>query len=100
MAAKVMTNRIRSEAVQLLLSPMVALRDLKFFITGSNADKDDDQQVNQNDLRILIDKDGNATLNLDNAEVRKQMQAHIEALAKIKVAESDDNVGRHERSSC
>jgi hypothetical protein len=45
--------------------------------------------------RILIDSDGNPSLNLDNPEVQAELRKHIEALASIKI--EPINSGREAR---
>lgn len=85
-----MKNRIRVETVQLLLAPIVALKELKGLIVQVGQD-DDNEHSSKSTARILLDKDGNATLNLDNEDVKRQMREHLEALESINVITPDAN---------
>lgn len=65
---------------ELMLAPLEALRDLRARLEGR-----DESSYARELGKLIIDKDGNARLNLRNAEVRAEMQQHINELALIRV---------------
>lgn len=82
-------SSVRDEALQLLKSPVIAWKELASRIR--NQSESESSTADSTEAKVLIDKDGNATLNLNNAEVQAEMQKHIAALASIKVVKPESS---------
>jgi hypothetical protein len=78
-----MKHGLASEARHLLRSPLVAFKEVFSLLSGEREHSRDEKA--DKSVKIIIDSDGNATLNLRNEEVQRAMKAHIDALAEIKV---------------
>ena len=76
-----MSWKFAIEMKSLLNSPIVAMNALKCLLSEDGAHKERDCSVNQEAFRVIIDDDGNATLNFKNKKVREEFAAHVRALS-------------------
>lgn len=77
--------KISNEARHLLTAPSVLIDALKgfFFARGKGSTSVSEQSESS---RIILDRDGNITLNLNSPDVQSELKQHFADLKKVKVA--------------
>lgn len=70
-------SKFSTEALKLLASPYLAIKDISIHCLGISAPV---SKIEPNQ-KIIIDEDGNVTLNLQNPEVQKELERHIQILS-------------------
>lgn len=76
-----MSWNIALEIKTLLNSPAIAVSALRSLLQQDESIKK--SSVDKTNYKIIIDDDGNATLNFENPDVQKEFAAHVIALSKV-----------------
>jgi hypothetical protein len=76
-----MSWNIAFEIKTLLNSPVIAISALRSLLQEDEGIKK--SSVDKTNFKIIIDDDGNATLNFENPAVREEFAAHVRALSKV-----------------
>ena len=83
--------KLSTEAQHLLTAPSVVVDALKEFFFAKGKDFSAVSEECENS-RIILDRDGNITLNLKSPDVQSELKQHFANLKKVKVAKKKINI--------